>query len=191
MLNPVDTFRVADAFERCERLRNKALETIERARQMRSESVEMRLRAAQIRADRKQWLALRRSEDIASRPATPGTLPPGGTTPAVRLTTLAAFVHARLDEEEASADLFHRADCPAPRAPGDSGRPRCDCRTPRRMHQQIADRRSIAHSSEAVIREADHTAPNWPHNEISALQDLQTLALAYELHHLWQEEWRP
>ncbi|MGW6057165.1 hypothetical protein [Streptomyces sp. NPDC055189] len=233
MLNSTDAFAgFAHSFEHCQRLRRLARETIDRARKMRSEAVEMRLQAAQIRADRARWLSARLTEGLANRPAPTGTRPSGthptathspgtyptGTrppatrpsgkaSPAVQLAALAAFVHARLDEEAASADLFHKADCPAAeqtrttdldrtrcpcRIPHRTGPPaRCGCPTPRLIHQKIDDRRNIAHNSEAVIRQADHTAPNWPHNELNALQDLQTLAVSYELHWLWQEEWRP
>ncbi|MFC8124862.1 hypothetical protein [Streptomyces sp. NPDC057302] len=59
------------------------------------------------------------------------------------------------------------------------------------MHQKIDARRNMAHVSETVIREADHAAPAWPRNELNALLDLQALAVEYELHWLWQEEWRP
>ncbi|MGW6054268.1 hypothetical protein [Streptomyces sp. NPDC055189] len=191
MLNSADTWGVADSFEQCERLRRITRETIDRARRIRSEATEMRLQAEQTRADRQQWLSARRREDIASRPVSPLTLPHARTAPAVQLTALAAFVHARLDEEAASADLYHKAGCPAANPPGARGPAPCACGIPHRLHQKIADRRSIARFAETAIRTADHTAPNWPRNEIDALQDLQLLAMAYELHWLWQEEWRP
>ncbi|MFE6159030.1 hypothetical protein ACFQ7F_08950 [Streptomyces sp. NPDC056486] len=220
MLNSADTLGVADSFDRCERLCRTARETIDRARRTQSEAVEIRLRSKQIRADRQRRLSLRRREDGVSELAPPGAIPPGATplgalppsalpldsaAPAVQLTALAGFVHARLDEEAASADLFHEVGCAAGEAPGSLGSPagcrcrtphridpsRCACRAPRLMYQEIADRRSIAHISEAAIREADHTAPAWPRNEMNALLDLQALAVAYELHRLWQEEWRP
>ncbi|MGW5867445.1 hypothetical protein ACWFRJ_35425 [Streptomyces sp. NPDC055239] len=195
MPNSADALGVIDSFERCERLCRTAREVIEKARRTRSEAVEIRLKSKQIRADRQRRLASRRREDGASGPALPIALPLGGPAPVpapLQLTALAAFVHARLDEEAASADLFHDVGCPAAEAPGNRGSPAgCRCRTPRRIHQKTADRRSIAHISEATVREADHAAPDWPRNEMDALLDLRTLAVEYELHWLWQEEWRP
>ncbi|MFF1693693.1 DUF6221 family protein [Streptomyces sp. NPDC058257] len=191
MPNSVDRLEIANSFERCERLCRLAQEAFGRARQMQSDAVEMRLQAAQTRADRQRRFASPLREDRAAESAPPGAPLPDSTPPAVQLTALAAFVHARLDEEAASADLFHETGCSTAAVPGGHGPPACGCRTPHRMHRKVAARRSIAHISETAVREADHATPGWPRNEMDALLDLRILAVDYELHSLWQEEWRP
>ncbi|MGW6055367.1 DUF6221 family protein [Streptomyces sp. NPDC055189] len=189
MLNSPDTGGIADSFERYDRLRRRTRAALDRALQVQSASVRVRLQAVRARAAR-QRLSARRNQE-ACRPAPPGTPPPDGTPRTVRLTALAAFVHARLDEETAAADLCHEPGCPADDPPGTRAPALCHCRRPRRIRQQIAERRNTARIAETTIRQADHTAPHWPRNEINALQDLQILAAPYELHGLWQEEWRP
>ncbi|WP_369218535.1 hypothetical protein [Streptomyces flavofungini] len=168
---------VANSFERCERLCRSAREAVERTRRMRSEAAEMRLRAQQTRAELRRRLLPERRDDAPPAPAD-----------VVQLTALISFVRARLDEEAAAADLFHEFGCPASGTGGTYG---CACRAPHRAHQDIATRRHIARVSEAAIREADHAAPHWPFTELNALLDLKALAFAYEVHWLWQEEWRP
>ncbi|MFH8489937.1 DUF6221 family protein [Streptomyces longisporoflavus] len=206
MRGTADAAGFAGLYERCDRLLRSVAETKARARRVRSEAVEARLRSERSRADRAELLSSRsrRREQNASPPARPGAPSPGparpteppspaqGTAAAVHLTALAAFVHSRLDEEAAAADLFHEAGCRAAEAPAAAhDTARCGCRTPRRVHREIAARRGIARISEAAVREADHTAADWPRSEMDALQDLRALAVAYELHRLWQEEWRP
>ncbi|CAM5594573.1 hypothetical protein SALBM135S_03305 [Streptomyces alboniger] len=183
------TSGVADSFERCERLCRSAREAISRARQMRSDAVQIRMRAQQTRAELRRLLPERRADGAPDAP--PGTPARDGTGSVTHLTELAAFVHARLDEEAAAADLFHEFGCPAAEAPGHGSTTGCGCRALHRARQDIEIRRRIAHASEAAIHGADHTAPNWPFTEMNALLDLKALAFAYETHRLWQEEWRP
>lgn len=191
MGNSLDTSRFVTSFERCERLCRMAREVIDKARQTRSEAVEMRLQAAQIRAERQQWLSVRRRPDGGGEPAPPSALLSASAAPADQLTTLVAFVHARLDEEAACADLFHEAGCAAAGDANSRGPARCGCRAPYRVRQKITVRRTIARLCETAIREADYAAPDWPANEMNALLDLRALAAAYEQHGQWQEEWRP
>ncbi|MEV1025934.1 DUF6221 family protein [Streptomyces sp. NPDC050264] len=178
---------VADTFERCQQLHRQARETAARARRMRSEAVQIRLKAAKIRAGLRHRRPPRQEENDASGS---GALPLDSPASAVRLTALTAFVHARLDEEATAADLLHEAGCTTAGAP-DRPLGRCDCRAPHRARQDIAVRRNIARTSETTIREADHAAPAWPHNELTALVNLKALAARYEVHRMWQEEWRP
>ncbi|MFJ8826599.1 DUF6221 family protein [Streptomyces sp. NPDC102467] len=182
--------RVADTFERCEQLRRKARDATAKARQVRFEAVQIRLQAAQIRADLRRRHPQRHGENGVGEPARPSASPLGSTASAMRLAALVAFVRARLDEEATAADLFHEAGCTPADAP-DHRRCRCSCRAPHRTLQDIAVRRTVARTSETTIREADHSAAAWPHNELAALLNLKALALRYELHGLWQEEWRP
>ncbi|MEV8318025.1 DUF6221 family protein [Streptomyces sp. NPDC059900] len=205
MHSTADAARLAASRERCERARRTAAEAVARAIRARSEAIETRLQAAHARALRARSSSLR-LELIASLSTPPGALlygppapppstrlpaPPDDPAAAVHLTALAAFVHSRLDEEAASADLFHETGCRSARAPGLPGAAHCACPIANRLLRDIAIRRSIARISEATIRRADHAAPEWPRNEINALQDLQALAAAYELHGMWREEWRP
>ncbi|MVO89241.1 hypothetical protein GPA10_31925 [Streptomyces sp. p1417] len=188
---PFDTSTALNTFERCEQLCRTAREAVGRAREIRSEAVRIRQEAAAVRAAMRH----RRRQDDRSGPARPTGAPaPVHSVAAAQLTALAAFVHARLDEEVAATGLFHEPRCPAGRAPGapdTPGTPGCRCPVPHRMHQDIAIRRSIVHTSQAAIRDADHGSPHWPHDELSALLHLKALALSYETHGLWQEEWRP
>ncbi|MEU6995865.1 hypothetical protein ABZ953_35085 [Streptomyces sp. NPDC046465] len=198
MLTSADTWGFTNTFERCELLRRAAADAVAKARRMQSESAQIRLRAAQTRADLRRGSAAppppvavpeAAARPTAPRPAAPR---PDTSSPTVDLAALAAFLHARLDEEAASAHLFHEADCSAVRrAPVGPGPVRCGCLAPRRLHQKISTLRDLAHANEAAVREADPDSPGWPFSELAALLDLQALALPYELHELWCEEWRP
>ncbi|MEV5597151.1 DUF6221 family protein [Streptomyces sp. NPDC052496] len=183
---------VTSTFERCERLCRSARQVTDRALRMQSEAAEARLRAAQMRYDLRRTLSAHRSAVAAERPfpatagrrniLTPPSRPAARTT---QLTLLAAFVHARLDEEAATAELFHEAGCP-----GGTGT-MCRCPVPEQVRREIAIRHATARDSEEAILEADHDARDWPHSEVIALLRLKVLALPYELHRHWREEWRP
>ncbi|KWT62210.1 hypothetical protein ADL21_09235 [Streptomyces albus subsp. albus] len=188
MTGPISTVESARTFARSEELCRKAREAIARAYRIQGKAVEQRLYTVQLRASLSRRRLQLREGDGAGGPDRPCARP---LAPTVQLTLLTAFVHARLDEEAAAADLFHEAGCPATDAAGRTGVARCDCRVPSRIRQDIAVRRSIARASETAIREADPRDPSWPQCEMSALLYLKCLALPYELHGLWQEEWRP
>ncbi|WP_030374963.1 DUF6221 family protein [Streptomyces rimosus] len=193
MRNSAATWETSTTFERCEQLRRTAREAADRARQMRTEAQQMRQLNAQLRAalQRRPPLTNARTRQEANPSRPPTDSPPSHPTPAAQLTALTAFVHARLNEEATAADLFHDPGCPAADAFPKDGTTGCDCRVPPRIRQDIAVRRGIAHASETAIREADPRDPGWPQSEMSALLYLKYLALPYELHGLWQEDWRP
>ncbi|MFF3271830.1 DUF6221 family protein [Streptomyces chrestomyceticus] len=193
MRDAAGTWETATTFERCEQLRHTAREAAGRARQMRTEAQQMRLVAAQLRTAlqcRPPRTDARTAQE-AEPPRPPAISPPERTTPTAQLTALTAFVHARLNEEVGAADLFHDPGCPVADAPPSDGGARCDCPVPPRIRRDVEIRRHIVHTSEAALREADHDAGDWPHSEVGALLYLKALALPYELHWLWQEDWRP
>ncbi|MFI2242142.1 DUF6221 family protein [Streptomyces chrestomyceticus] len=162
------------AFGRSEQLCRSARQATGRTRQLRAEAVRIRLEAVRLRAALRHWL-----------------LPPDPVAAAARLTALIAFVHARLNDDAAVADLFHEVGCPAADTPGRAETLGCRCRVPHRIRGDAALRRNIVRMSETALCEADHDAPDWPHSEMAALLHLKALALPYELHELWQEDWRP
>ncbi|WP_238782868.1 DUF6221 family protein [Streptomyces monomycini] len=174
-----------NAFEKYERLHRSARQAADRARRMRSEAAAARLRAAQMRRDMKRMLTRCRSDhaDVQRSPATGA--PRNSAAPAAQLTLLTTFLHARLDEDGRTADLFHEAGCPGAEASG------CHCLVPQRVRHDVLVRHGLARDCEEAIDDPDHDACDWPHSEMRALLRLKVLALPYELHRQWREEWRP
>ncbi|MEU5323993.1 DUF6221 family protein [Streptomyces sp. NPDC021056] len=97
-------------------------------------------------------------------------------------TDLASFVHDRLDEEERDAALFHELDCP--------GRVSCSCPCPARLRDQIAiHRQNLRHCEQRIKRGQEELC--WPLDSFFAFETMKALALPYELHPDWRDNWYP
>ncbi|MCQ4211339.1 DUF6221 family protein [Streptomyces longispororuber] len=100
---------------------------------------------------------------------------------------LVGFLHARLDDDERDARLFHELDCPvrtalAPRA--------CWCPCPGQLLGHVDINRSlVARHMERLERE--RITQGWPSESIRAFECLKAMALAYELHPDWPDTWYP
>ncbi|MFJ9729576.1 DUF6221 family protein [Streptomyces sp. NPDC101209] len=101
---------------------------------------------------------------------------------------LASFLRARWDEEVADSALFHELDCPAQEA-GAAGRA-CCCPCPARIRARIASQRRILADCEQRIAR-DRGQGCWPLESILAFKAMQALALPFELHPAWQDNWYP
>jgi hypothetical protein len=107
---------------------------------------------------------------------------------------IAAFIRARLDDEERDAALFHELDCPIPADPlirPTAERAWCRCPCPRRLLEHIETRRRIVCDCEQRIHHCDPYALDRPEQMAFARQSLAALTLAYEHDSRWREEWRP
>jgi hypothetical protein len=101
----------------------------------------------------------------------------------------AEFVRSRLAQEEKQAQLFHELHCPVP-----VGRRQflaCRCPCPRRLLERIAAKYAILSDCERQILCLDDQAPGWLIDSLHARQLLGAIALPYELHPDWREQWRP
>ncbi|MFK8844103.1 DUF6221 family protein [Streptomyces sp. Ac-502] len=174
-----------NTFEKCEQLCRSAQQAADRALRMRSEAAAARLRTLQMRRDIRRMMSRHRPDDtdVQRFPATETSRT--ATAPTAQLTLLTAFLHARLAEDASTADLFHEPGCPGAEASG------CRCPVPERIRHDALARRGLARDCEEAIDDPDHDARDWPHSEMRALLRLKVLALPYELHRQWREEWRP
>ncbi|MFI2238193.1 hypothetical protein [Streptomyces chrestomyceticus] len=186
MHRSIDLHHTADTFEKCAQLCRSAREATDRAVRMRAEAAEARLRAVRMRRTMERMKAGHRSDDAPGCRRLPATeTRRGATARAAQLALLTAFVHARLDEEGGTADLFHETGCPG------AGASECHCPVPERVRHDVAVRHGLARDCEEALHDPDHDACDWPHSELAALLRLKVLALPYELHRQWREEWRP
>ncbi|GCD40984.1 DUF6221 family protein [Streptomyces paromomycinus] len=186
MHRSIDLHHTANTFETCAQLRRSAREAADRARRMRAEAAEARLRAVRMRQNMERMKSGRPPDAVSGFRRFPATeIRCGATSRAAQLALLTAFVHARLDEEGNTADLFHETGCP------DAGTSACHCPVPERVRHDVTIRHGLARDCEEALRDPDHDARDWPHNELAALLRLKVLALPYELHRQWREEWRP
>ncbi|MEF3115051.1 DUF6221 family protein [Streptomyces chrestomyceticus] len=181
-----DLHHTASTFEQCAQLRRSAREAVDRALRMRAEATEARLRAVRMRRTVERTKARLRSDDAPGFRRFPATeTRRAAVSRTAQLALLTAFVHARLDEENSTADLFHETGCP------DSGASGCRCPVPERVRHDVTVRHGLARDCEEALHDPDHDACDWPHSELAALLRLKVLALPYELHRQWREEWRP
>lgn len=104
------------------------------------------------------------------------------------VTDLALFLHERWDEEERDAALFHELDCPDPHK---TGRVRCGCPCPARLLDQIATHRVLLRRCEQRIKREREEDLCWPLDSILAFQTMKALALPFELHPDWRDNWYP
>jgi hypothetical protein len=102
---------------------------------------------------------------------------------------LASFVHARLDEEERDAALFHELDCPVSDTAGRISR--CGCPCPARILERIALHREAVRGCERRIKHEQAKGLCWPLDSILAFQIMKAFALPFELHPAWRENWYP
>ncbi|OON73860.1 DUF6221 family protein [Streptomyces tsukubensis] len=188
----------APVIERAEATRLWGREVKDRARRMRIRALELRQRSEQMRSATAGSLSRCRQVNAAFRTARAAASAHGGGAPgrgcgapAAQWAALVAFVHARLDEEATAADLHHEAPCPTLGGPGRDGVTVCGCRAPAHVRYDVSVRRGIVRDIERALRAADHSTPNWPYSELSALVRLKTSALPHELHKQWREAWRP
>ena len=114
-----------------------------------------------------------------------------------RVAAIADFIRDRFDEEERDAGLFHELGCPIPKnrdypfsQPADE-RGRCECPTPIQLLDLIESRRQIVRDCEQQTLQLDPQSPDWLLLMLYVRQALGALALPYELHPDWREEWRP
>lgn len=101
---------------------------------------------------------------------------------------LVSFFHDRLDEETRDAALFHELDCPVSHT---TGRGRCCCPCPARLLDQLATFRILFQRCEQRIRNEAEGDVCWPLDSILAFQTMKALALPFELHPAWQDNWYP
>ncbi|WP_042404908.1 DUF6221 family protein [Streptacidiphilus carbonis] len=109
---------------------------------------------------------------------------------------LVAFVAARLVEAEAQAELFHELTCTVVTALGEGpprldGRPRCRCPARAQLVARAHALQRVLRDCEQRIHQDDPQDPSWPLGPIFAEVSVRALALPYELHPQWREEWRP
>ncbi|UIX34221.1 DUF6221 family protein [Streptomyces sp. GQFP] len=104
------------------------------------------------------------------------------------VTDLASFVHDRLDEEERDAALFHELDCPNSHR---TGRISCSCPCPDRILDRAATRRDLLRRCEQRIRREAEGDLRWSRDSILAFQTMKALALPFELHPTWRDNWYP
>ncbi|MGW2835773.1 DUF6221 family protein, partial [Streptomyces sp. NPDC001286] len=96
---------------------------------------------------------------------------------------------ARWDEAETDSALFHELDCPGP-GMGQTEGGSCACPCPAQIHARITThRRILADCEQRMARQAQDAC--WPRQSILAFQAMQALALPYELHPAWQDNWYP
>src|SRR5687768_6547969 len=104
------------------------------------------------------------------------------------VTDLASFFHNRLDEEERDAALFHELDCPDSHR---TGRISCSCPCPARMLDRTATRRVLFRRCEQRIKREQEEDLCWPLDSVLAFQTMKALALPFELHPDWRDNWYP
>jgi hypothetical protein len=103
---------------------------------------------------------------------------------------LAAFLAARLDEDEREAGEFHREDCESLPSPGYTGPFPCNCGYPGRVLREVAAKRAILRRCSARMNEMDE----YPNGLVSprallARQTLMCLASVYSGHPDYRPEW--
>ncbi|MFD4555066.1 DUF6221 family protein [Streptomyces sp. NPDC058469] len=103
------------------------------------------------------------------------------------LTDLASFLHDRWDEEEHDTALFHELDRPI--QDGDTRRV-CRCPCPARLLERIATDRHILKDCQQRT-ERERQAAGWPVDSTLAFQTMKALALPFELHPDWRDNWYP
>ena len=120
---------------------------------------------------------------------TPGPVPEAGPH------DLIAFVRDRLAEAEQEADLFHELACAAQTRDGQDrsgpGSQRCRCPVPTQLAAHTRTLQRVLHDCEHRIREEVPQDPHWPLDQVFAELTLRAIALPYELHPQWREQWRP
>ncbi|WP_371663008.1 DUF6221 family protein [Streptomyces sp. NBC_00280] len=104
------------------------------------------------------------------------------------VTDLASFLHVRWDEEERDAVLFQKLDCPAPH---ETRRVSYGCPCPARILDRIAIHRQIFRRCVQRMKREQDEGLCWPLDSILAFQTMKALALPFELHPGWRDNWYP
>ncbi|MGA5454876.1 DUF6221 family protein [Streptomyces umbrinus] len=102
---------------------------------------------------------------------------------------LVSFLHDRWGEDERDADLFHELGCPASLETRRAAR--CGCPCPAQILDRIAVHRRILIRCEHRMRHEQEQGPCWPLDSVLAFQSMKALALPYELHPAWRDDWYP
>lgn len=102
------------------------------------------------------------------------------------LVGLSSFVRDRLGQVAEEAVVFHVLVCD-PAVVGVGG---CECGCRGRLEAVGGQLRRVD-AYEARLCGCAHGGVGWPWSAVDAGVDLMCMALPYELHPLWREEWRP
>ncbi|WP_328690348.1 DUF6221 family protein [Streptomyces phaeochromogenes] len=104
---------------------------------------------------------------------------------------LIAFVAVRLAEDESQAQLFHELGCAVAPGPGEVPRRRCHCPTPAWLTARVHALQRVLRDCEKRIRRAGPEDPDRPLGPTLAEVHVRAVALRFEEHPQWREEWRP